>query len=243
MGAVLLWLEAPLQSWGVSSRFGRRDTLPFPTLSGVLGLLCCAMGRGGEQKKFLAAMRESLCLVTCYARTTRKGLPENNPFLLDFQMVGSGYDISDPWQDLNVPRKSDGRRPTNATGSKMTYRSYIQDTAFACVLSIPDSYLDEVVAGLQSPVWPVSLGRRCCVPVTPVFGGRFDDVAKAILAGKERAHAVGRAETFHVVPGMDDGEVMTLNDVPLNAGIHKKYSDRIVTLIPVGPQTEEITEE
>ena len=37
MTALLLWLEAPLQSWGVDSRFGRRDTLPFPSRSGVLG--------------------------------------------------------------------------------------------------------------------------------------------------------------------------------------------------------------
>lgn len=37
MTALLLWLEAPLQSWGGDSRFGRRDTLPFPSRSGVLG--------------------------------------------------------------------------------------------------------------------------------------------------------------------------------------------------------------
>ena len=50
MKTLLLWLEAPLQSWGAGSRYGRRDTLPFPTRSGILGLLCCAMGRGGEQR-------------------------------------------------------------------------------------------------------------------------------------------------------------------------------------------------
>ena len=50
MTALLLWLEAPLQSWGVDSRFGRRDTLPFPSRSGVLGLVCCATGRNGEQE-------------------------------------------------------------------------------------------------------------------------------------------------------------------------------------------------
>ena len=51
---LLLWLEAPLQSWGFDSKFGRRDTLAFPTKSGVLGLVCSALGRGGEQKAFLA---------------------------------------------------------------------------------------------------------------------------------------------------------------------------------------------
>ena len=46
---LLLWLEAPLQAWGHDSKFGRRDSLDFPTKSGVLGLLCCARGAAGEQ--------------------------------------------------------------------------------------------------------------------------------------------------------------------------------------------------
>lgn len=46
---LLMWLEAPLQAWGHESRFGRRESLDFPTKSGVLGLLCCALGYGGEQ--------------------------------------------------------------------------------------------------------------------------------------------------------------------------------------------------
>ena len=44
---LLLWLEAPLQAWGHDSKFGRRDSLDFPTKSGVLGLLCCARGARG----------------------------------------------------------------------------------------------------------------------------------------------------------------------------------------------------
>ena len=46
---LLLWLEAPLQAWGHDSKFGRRDSLDFPTKSGVLGLLCCARGARGLQ--------------------------------------------------------------------------------------------------------------------------------------------------------------------------------------------------
>lgn len=51
---LLLWLEAPLQAWGHDSRFGRRDSLDFPTKSGTLGLLCCARGAGGEEREWLA---------------------------------------------------------------------------------------------------------------------------------------------------------------------------------------------
>ena len=40
---LLLWLEAPLQAGGHDAKVGRRDSLDFPTKSGVLGLLCCAL--------------------------------------------------------------------------------------------------------------------------------------------------------------------------------------------------------
>lgn len=45
MSTLLLRLAAPLQAWGASSRFTRRETRPEPTKSGVVGLLAAADGR------------------------------------------------------------------------------------------------------------------------------------------------------------------------------------------------------
>ncbi|MBK8460681.1 MAG: type I-E CRISPR-associated protein Cas5/CasD [Micropruina sp.] len=45
MTVLLLRLAGPLQSWGDSSRFARRETRAAPTKSGVLGLLAAADGR------------------------------------------------------------------------------------------------------------------------------------------------------------------------------------------------------
>ena len=45
MTALLLRFAAPLQSWGTSSRFVRRNTDRAPSRSGVLGLLAAATGR------------------------------------------------------------------------------------------------------------------------------------------------------------------------------------------------------
>lgn len=45
MTVLLLRLAGPLQAWGDSSRFSRRDTRMVPTKSGVLGLLAAAEGR------------------------------------------------------------------------------------------------------------------------------------------------------------------------------------------------------
>ena len=45
MSTLLLRLAAPLQSWGVDSRFDRRLTERCPTKSGVIGLIAAALGR------------------------------------------------------------------------------------------------------------------------------------------------------------------------------------------------------
>ncbi len=42
---LFLRLEGPLQSWGVGSNWVVRETASEPSRSGVIGLLCCALGR------------------------------------------------------------------------------------------------------------------------------------------------------------------------------------------------------
>lgn len=48
MSTLLLRLAAPLQSWGDESKFETRRTAPYPTKSGVVGLLAAAMGISRE---------------------------------------------------------------------------------------------------------------------------------------------------------------------------------------------------
>src|SRR5208283_2935738 len=45
MSVLLLRLAGPMQSWGTQSRFSHRDTGLEPSRSGVIGLLCAALGR------------------------------------------------------------------------------------------------------------------------------------------------------------------------------------------------------
>ena len=44
MSTLLLRLAAPMQSWGVGSKFNNRMTNREPTRSGVIGMVACAMG-------------------------------------------------------------------------------------------------------------------------------------------------------------------------------------------------------
>ena len=48
MSTLLLRLAAPMQAWGVDSDFETRRTLPYPTKSGVIGMLAAALGRGRQ---------------------------------------------------------------------------------------------------------------------------------------------------------------------------------------------------
>lgn len=49
MSTLLLRLAAPLQSWGIASKFDTRDTAREPSKSGVIGLLAAALGRGRDE--------------------------------------------------------------------------------------------------------------------------------------------------------------------------------------------------
>lgn len=223
---ILLWLEAPLQSWGHDSKFGRRDSLPFPTKSGVLGLICCAMGAGGEQKELLAQFSNLSQSVRGHVRE-KQGRREL--LLRDFHMVGSGYS-DDPWQQMQVPKKSDGGKAVGG-GSKLTYRYYIQDMAFAVVIQIPLELKEILIEKLQNPEWDIYLGRKNCVPTEFIFQGLYQSEEEAFQKAQELSANKKMKDVFTVKDGSHSGEVLTINDVPTQFGVMKKYQERIVTVI------------
>ncbi|MBD2858159.1 type I-E CRISPR-associated protein Cas5/CasD [Spongiibacter sp. KMU-158] len=229
---LLLWLEAPLQSWGHDSKFGRRDSLDFPTKSGVFGLLCCALGAGGKQTQWLEKWADRNMQVQAFVPKDRYGKPlPRQPLMRDFHMVGSGYDDKDPWQNLLIPKTSEGKKAVGG-GAKMTYRYYLQDMAFAVALQGSQTELAELEAALQNPVWDLYLGRKNCVPTEFIAQGIHADVEEAMSKAGQLAESKLRQLVFKVLEGEHEGEVVTLNDVPLQFGEHKLYRDRRVTVLP-----------
>lgn len=231
---LLLWLEAPLQAWGHDSKFGRRDSLDFPTKSGVLGLLCCARGAGGEERDWLSGWSDLDMRVEAFVPRDAKGVPLPRLALLrDFHMVGGGYDDTDPWQNLLIPKTSGGKKAVGG-GTKMTYRYYLQDMAFAVAIEAPAREAKAIADALKAPVWDLYLGRKNCVPTELVFQGLHASAEEALAAGRALAEAKQRALAFTVKQGEHDGEVLTLNDVPLQFGPDKRYRDRRVTVLQAG---------
>lgn len=235
---LLLWFEAPLQSWGSDSKFGRRDTLNFPTKSGVLGLVCSALGAGGEQRALLAEFSPLSQTAISFARSkqTEGGIvkQDREPLLRDFHMVGSGYNDQDPWANLLIPKMSNGKKP-NGAGTKMTYRYYLQDAAFAVVLEVPAGKAEMIAHALQNPAWDVYLGRKSCVPTDFIYRGVFRSEALALEEANSIAREKQRIEDFRVLHGAlaegEADEVFTINDIPVQFGEDKRYRDRQVSVI------------
>jgi CRISPR system Cascade subunit CasD len=226
-----LWFEAPLQSWGADSKFYRRETMDFPTKSGVLGLICCALGKGGEQKEFLSQFSPLLQNSFSFKKSSK---------LHDYQTVGSNYNKDDPWEKFHIPKTIDNKAPTNTTGSKLILRSYLQDMFFGVALEIPQSFENEIVEALKNPVWDIFLGRKNCTPTDYIYRGTFDSQNVAEKAITEIAKQKGLRMIFKVIDGNHQiknshfkEDVFTIKDVPLQFGQFKKYKDRIVTKVHV----------
>ncbi|NLK45060.1 MAG: type I-E CRISPR-associated protein Cas5/CasD [Treponema sp.] len=242
---LFLWLEAPLQSWGYDSKFNRRDTLEFPTKSGVLGLLLCALGASGKQVELLARFSSLRQTVISYRYKINGEFVEKLPFLHDFQMIGSGYNDNNAWENFLIPKKADGSSSVGG-GTKLTHRYYLQNSLFAVLLEVPDDIAENIAFALQNPVYPIYLGRKCCIPSDYVYQGIFATPEEAELAAMTKAEekalfrneyekSSGKwklAEDFRVIDGeSSEGDVFTLNDIPLQFGTVKKYKDRRVTKI------------
>ena len=232
MKILLMWLEGPLQSWGESSLFDRRETTNFPTLSGVCGLLCSALGEAGEAQELLSQLVQSKMRVLSFPLEGER-TPE---VLQDFHMIGAGYDeTKDPWFDFHVPKTMQGKKPKgNATGLKLTFRSYLQSQAFAVVLTFEDEALAlRLNEALRYPKWSLFLGRKSCAPSEVIAQGLFSTEEEALQKAADIATRKGRKKTFEVFEGRheDEGDVLVLNDVPVQFGVHKVYRNRYVTIV------------
>lgn len=223
---LLLWFEAPLQSWGADSKFDRRDTLKFPTKSGVYGLILSAMGASGEQRELLEKLSSMEMTVISYTKENQK-----NFLLLDYHTVGGGYDSDDDWENLHIPKKSDGDKPVGQ-GNKITYRYYLQNAKFGIILQIPIELKYNIEESLKNPKYQIYLGRKNCTPTDIVFRGIYETKDEAFKEIEKISKDKGLIEEFIVLEGKQEGdETFYINDVPTQFGKFKKYKDRLITII------------
>lgn len=166
---LLLRLAGPIQSWGTSSRFQLRRTDHYPSKSGVLGMLLCAMGIRREDS--IPAL-EPLNRLLMGVRVDRCGT--------------IGWDYHTAGAKIGIRQAKDGKpKTTQSTGEYETLvsrRQYLYDASFLVALMGDKSTIDACARALDDPAWPISLGRKSCVPAEPVFisTGRFDTLTAAL---------------------------------------------------------------
>lgn len=143
MAVLLLRLAGPMQSWGTQSRFTHRDTDLEPSKSGVIGLLCAALGKPRED---LQTIRE-LAGLKMGVRVDQQGTLKR-----DYHTV------------QNVAKASGGIKDT-----ELSNRFYLSDACFLVGLLGEPLLLEGVHKDLASPTWQLYLGRKAFVPGLPVY--------------------------------------------------------------------------
>lgn len=144
MPTLLLRLAGPMQSWGTTSRFDERDSQLEPSKSGVLGLVCAALGRDRAEPV------DDLARLKMGVRVDREGL-----LMRDYQ-TATGV--------VSAAGKVDLERTV------ISPRYYLADAVFLVGLEGDDRALLECIhASLRSPHWPLALGRKSFPPSEPLW--------------------------------------------------------------------------
>lgn len=141
MPTLLLRCVAPLQAWDTQSRFGVRTTGREPSKSGIVGLLCAALGRPRT------APVADLAALHMGVRVDKEG-----SILRDWHTA------------QNVLKAGGGLKDTETST-----RYYLSDAAFLVGLEGEYPLLEQLHAALNNPHWLLFLGRKACPPSLPVY--------------------------------------------------------------------------
>lgn len=222
---LLLRLSAPMQSWGVSSRFSRRDSGKEPSKSGVIGLLCAALGISREEAN----------------AETNEFFAEMIKLKMGVRVLREGVLQSDYHTAQNIAKADGGRKET-----ELSTRFYLADADFVVGLegdSLP--MLEILQSALQKPKWQLFFGRKAFVPDLPVYfpeeniltveesledfmkGERLTEILEKHdkSLGKNREHDFGRNRL--IIESANGSE--TRQDVPLSFAGRRFTNRRVKT--------------
>jgi CRISPR system Cascade subunit CasD len=248
MKTLLLRLAGPMQSWGVDSRFGHRETRLEPSKSGLVGLLCAALGKPKNDP----AKPEEEDLPECPSlgrlAGLRMGVRVDRPgvMLKDYHTVGGAY-----WydaKDKKSPRRYGVATADGGLTTVLSHRFYLADAIFLVGLQSRDQRDEEILAllhqKLRQPVWQLCLGRKAFVPSEPVWIHKNDlyelpleealQKHRWLVTGDEAPPEEGLRLQVDADP--DDPEAVARMDFPISFG-KRQFSVRYVKeLYPVFAQ-------
>ena len=216
MNTLLLRLSGPMQSWGVQSRFGVRDTGLEPSKSGVLELVCAALGIDREDDHSLTPLAN----LRFGVRVDRDGL------------LKSDYHTAN-----NVIRAGGGVKDT-----ELSTRYYLADALFLVGLASDDlTLLDRVHNALRNPVWPLFLGRKAFVPGEPTWledGLRIGQDLEEALAKYRLLNERVALENLRLVLEDPAGTIVR-SDQPISFSTgNRRFASRRISIHFISPDLE-----
>ena len=181
-----LHLRGPIMSFADTGYGQIRESGTFPTRANVIGILAAAMGveRGGEE------------LLDLHRRIrVHIGRIERGSRVVDYQTVlTAGYDDYDP-----ARLRREGMPESNPT---LTWRSFHLGAHYIACIETDLETAKASRAALADPVYAGYLGRRSCVPTTPLLpvDASEDHPIAALTAEFERSlQAEGERKLFGYV--------------------------------------------
>ena len=244
---IALLLDGPLQSWGHASRFERRTTALHPTRSGVIGLIAAAMGidkHSAGETGLLAQLQPLQVTTLTLPRRNRRAEEILMQRLEDYHTVAFTREAgAKPARVAKLLARARGPISADDRSSeiKPTTRHYLLDARFGVLLEGPHAFLDPIAAALRNPKWGVWLGRKCCLPASPVLvasPGSRSVVWAALLqrVGYTGTEAEERFDRILEVAATESGADM-IEDAPVAFGapIGERHAPRWIRRVPKSP--------
>lgn len=168
-GFLLLRFDAPLMSFGAPIVDNRGAIQDFPALSMLTGLLANSLGYDHADGEKLRSLQERIRYA---ARQDRPGRQ-----IEDYQTVDLGQPfMRSGWTTRGAPQAREGGEA--AEGTHIRYRAYLADAVYTVALQlIPEEAQPDLRAlegALRNPERPLFIGRKCCLPASPILLGAIE---------------------------------------------------------------------
>jgi CRISPR system Cascade subunit CasD len=217
---LILRLDAPLMAFGGPRIDQIGKTRRFPLLSQITGLLGNALGYDHADGDRLNRLQDRLQLASLLL------CPGED--LLDYQTVdlGQTHLVQTGWTTRG--RREDRGKGEATSGTHIRYRYYRAGSIVLSALRLApaeeDPNLTKLADALQKPARPLFIGRKHCLPASPLLAGLVmtESLADALWAGLGLPKAWGLADQCNVSAWPFDAEL------PSDAYHGRGYSERVV---------------
>lgn len=196
--SLLLRLAGPMQAWARYRVNGGKSigTWPYPTVSGVAGIIGGALGTR-DLESIMAAVQ------------LRSRVDRENPSQIDLQVgVGPKPNEAKAWEraqhlaslnKVSAPARPDGSSARG--GGLMIDREFLPCTEFLVEVTASDDLVRHWFEALKNPVFMPFLGRRAYAPSFPMVLGCWDretDPLEVAPRVKRSSHDPDAVPVHHV---------------------------------------------